>query len=73
MNTKNQKKIVANLLGVGKNRVKLNPDKLADIKEAITKSDLRSLLATNSIKVKKVSGQSRFASRKIKIQKRQRY
>jgi len=70
MNVKNQKKLAAKLLGVGKNRVFLDTSKLSEIKEAITKTDLRSLIAGKAIKVKPIKGHSRAHARKILIQKR---
>ncbi|MEK6934476.1 MAG: 50S ribosomal protein L19e [Nanoarchaeota archaeon] len=70
MNIKNQRRVASKLLKIGKKRVKFDIEKLAEIKEAITKSDLRSLIAKKIIKSKKQKGHSRVRSRKIKRQKK---
>ncbi len=69
MNVSHQKKLIARAIGIGKERVKIDPEKLADIKEAITKADLRSLISSGAIKIKQKTGHSKSRSRKIKIQK----
>lgn len=70
MNLKNKKRIAAQLLKAGTKRVWFNPDKLSEIKEAITKEDIRNLIREGSIRVKQKKGISRFRVRKILIQKR---
>jgi large subunit ribosomal protein L19e len=65
-----QKRISAQLLKVGTKKVWFDPEKLTEIKEAITKSDIRSLIAAKSIKIKKAPLQSRSGARKITLQKR---
>lgn len=65
-----QKRIAAELLKVGKSRVKLDITKLQEIKESITKSDIRSLIKKGIITAKTTSYQSKYRSRKLKIQKR---
>lgn len=70
MKLRNQKRIAAKILKVGKKHVKFDPDKLSEIKEAITKADLRSLVGQNIIKKKQYQSQSRSRARKIAEQKR---
>ncbi|MEK6856639.1 MAG: 50S ribosomal protein L19e [Nanoarchaeota archaeon] len=70
MKLKNQRRIAAQILGVGTSKVWLNPEKLSEIKEAITKSDIRSLISIRTITAKKIPHQSRSRSRKLKIKKR---
>lgn len=70
MNVRNQKETIAKLFKVGIYRVKFDPQKIPEIKEAITKSDLRSLVSSKAIMIKKKQGHSKSRSRKIKIQKR---
>ncbi|MAG45361.1 MAG: 50S ribosomal protein L19e [Nanoarchaeota archaeon] len=65
-----QKRIAGQLLKVGTKKVWFDPEKLTEIKEAITKSDIRSLIAGKFIKIKKAPSQSRSRARKIRIQKR---
>ena len=70
MNLKNKKRLAGILLKRGLKRVWFNPDKLSEIKEAITKDDIRNLIRDGSIRVKPKIGNSRFRSRKLLIQKR---
>ncbi|MBI2499258.1 50S ribosomal protein L19e [Candidatus Woesearchaeota archaeon] len=69
MNVRNQRRVVARSFNVGIDRVKLDPGKLTEIKEAITKADLKSLISTGAISIIKKKGHSKVRSRKIKIQK----
>ncbi len=65
-----RKRIAAQILKVGVNRVLLSKDRLKDIKEAITKEDIRGLIKEGAIKSKQKKGISKFRSKKIKKQKR---
>ncbi len=65
-----QRRIAAQLLKVGVNRISFDENRLNDIKDAITKLDLRSLIKEKAIKVKPVVGQSRFRVRERLKQKR---
>lgn len=69
MNLKTQKRISAQILKVGVNKIKFDPDKLDDIKEAITKTDIRSLIKRKVIIKRPVNYQSRARARMIKRQK----
>lgn len=70
MNLKSQKRIAANLLKVGVNRVKFDETKLKEIKEALTKEDIRGLIKEKTITAKPKKGISSFRSKKLKTQKR---
>ncbi len=70
MNLKNQKRLSAQLLKVGINKVWFDPTRLDEIKEAITKADLKSLVNNSVIQAKPTKGVSRFRARKKKLQKR---
>ena len=65
-----QKRIAAQILKVGTGKIWFDPEKLSEIKEAITKSDIRSLVRTKAIKVKKLPHQSRARARRARLQKR---
>ena len=65
-----QKRIIADSKGVSKKRVTFDETMLEEIKEAITKGDLKSLIKDKSIKIKPVRGVSRSRARKIGEQKR---
>ena len=70
MNLKSKKDIATKILKAGRKRVWFNPEKLSDIKEAITKEDLKGLMKEGSIRIKKKEGQSRGRARKILEQKK---
>jgi len=48
-----QKRLAANILKVGQSRVVMDPDHFEDIKNAITRSDIRKMINHGYIKVKK--------------------
>lgn len=64
-----QKRIVASILKCGVNRVWFNPERLSDIENAISREDLRRLVADGAIKARQKKGVSRGRAR-IKIAKR---
>jgi large subunit ribosomal protein L19e len=70
MKVSGQKTISARILGVGKNKVWFDKNKLSEIKEAITKADLRSLIGQRIIQKKPDQGTSRVRARKRIIQRR---
>ncbi|MBW3001791.1 50S ribosomal protein L19e [Candidatus Woesearchaeota archaeon] len=65
-----QKRLAAEMLKCSPNRVHFVPERLSDIKEAITKADIRGLIKQGVIKERPVIGISRVRARKIKLQKR---
>jgi len=65
-----QKKLAANVLGCSEKRVVFDPARLEDIKEAITKTDIRLLIGEGSIKERPMIGVSRGRANKRRIQKR---
>jgi large subunit ribosomal protein L19e len=65
-----QKRLAADVLKCSPKRVWIGPDESGDIKEAITKVDIKSLVKKGLIKKKPVKGISRFRARKIKNQKK---
>lgn len=69
MNLRSQKKIAATLLKVGLTRVYFDPNRLEEIKQAITKADIRSLIKDLAIQKKPSSSISKGRLRKIRIQK----
>lgn len=70
MNLKNKKKLAAKMLGVGAGRVWVDPNNNAEMKEAVTREDLRKLVKKGVILVKQKKGVSRARARKNLIQKR---
>lgn len=65
MKLENKKELVGRALGVGRNRIIFNKERLAEIKEAITKQDIRDLLGSGAIYIKEVRGR-KHALRKNK-------
>ena len=65
-----QKRLAANIMKCSEKRISFDQSRLEDIKEAITKLDIKSLITGGAIKVKPVKGVSRFRARKISLQKR---
>ncbi len=64
-----QKRLSAQILKCGRNRVRFDPNRLEEIKEAITKTDIRKLISEGAISKKRPLNTSRFWSRKTKMQK----
>ena len=62
-----KKQLAANVLEVGNERVWFNPARLDEIKEAITRQDIRDLFKEGVIKIKQITGK-----RKQKKQKKRR-
>lgn len=70
MKLDNQKKIAAQISKCSRKRIWLDPDRLSDIKEAITKVDIKSLIKEGVIRKRQAKGVSRVRARKILVQKR---
>jgi len=64
-----QKRLASQVLDVSQKRVKFDTQRLADIKEAITKTDIRQLVSEKAITKVQEKGVSRGRARKIKTQK----
>ncbi|MBI4452642.1 50S ribosomal protein L19e [Candidatus Woesearchaeota archaeon] len=64
-----QRRLSAQILNCGENRIRFDPDSLEEIKEAITKADIRGLISKGVISKKRLLNTSRFWARKIKRQK----
>ncbi len=65
-----QKRIAADILKVGLDRIKFDQSRLSDIKESITKQDIRALIREGAIKAVPLNTTSKFWVRKNKAQKR---
>jgi large subunit ribosomal protein L19e len=60
---KAQKRLAADVLDVGKNRVWFDPDRQGDIVEAITREDIRELVDEGAIRAEDTQGNSRGQAR----------
>ena len=67
MNLGKKKQLAARTLGVGKSRVHFVNENLNEIKEAITKQDIRDLVSSGAIKVKEVKGRRKVLRKSKKI------
>lgn len=65
-----QRRIAAQVLGVGKNRVWFDPSRINEIKEAITKEDIKALVKEKAIKKKPVIGVKRRAGKLRQLRKK---
>lgn len=66
MNLEKKKQLAARTLGIGKGRVIFNKERLDEIKEVITKQDIKDLLKNNAISVKEISGRKKKIKRKTR-------
>ncbi len=69
MNLRSQRRMAAEVLDVGKSRVWIDPERVEDVSEAITKQDIRNLVESGVIKKKNKKGTSRGRARKNESQK----
>jgi large subunit ribosomal protein L19e len=70
MSLRNQKRIAADVLKIGKSRVWIDPDRFEDVSVAITRGDVRGLVDEGAIKTRPEVGVSRGRSRHKHKQKR---
>lgn len=70
MKLNTQKRLAASVLGISSKRVKLDPERLTEIKEAITKSDIRSLMREGAITSVHKRGVSRSRARDKILQRK---
>lgn len=67
---RNKKALAAKVLDISPKKVHFSPEALGEIQKAITRSDLRGLIAMGKISLKRVPQQSRARARSIARQKR---
>lgn len=65
-----QRRIAADIFKSGINRVSFDTSRLNEIKEAITKADIRKLIKDSAINLNQIKGISSFRTKKIRLQKR---
>ncbi len=63
MKLNKKKELAARVLGVGKNRIVFNNERLDEIKEAITKQDIRDLFKNKVIRIKEIKGSKKIVRR----------
>lgn len=70
MDLKNQRRLASEILGCGENRIWMDPTRMEDVGEAITRADVRRLIDSKAIKAKQKVGVSRGRARYLQEQKR---
>ncbi|MEM4625283.1 MAG: 50S ribosomal protein L19e [Candidatus Pacearchaeota archaeon] len=66
MNLKKKKDLAARTLKLGKERVILDPNRIDEIKEAITKQDIRDLVKDGAIRIAPKKGRKKKQKRKTR-------
>ncbi len=69
MDVKFQRRLAADILKCGEERVWMDPNALDEIKEAVTREDVRMLIKRGLIKKKQVKGTSRVRANYLKEQR----
>lgn len=64
MKLEKKRALAARTLGVGKGRIVFNSSRLAEVKEAITKQDIKDLHASGAIIINEISGRKRIVKSK---------
>ena len=70
MNLTTQKRLAADILKVGLNRVWIDPEQIEEVSRAITRDGVRQLINQGAIKAKPKNGISSYRSKKIAQQKK---
>ena len=66
MNLSKKKQLASKVLKIGKKRIRFSNENLAEIKEAITKQDIKDLYKEGIITIKPVKGRKRIKKRKTR-------
>ncbi|MCD6300669.1 MAG: 50S ribosomal protein L19e [Staphylothermus sp.] len=65
-----QKRLAAEILGVGESRIWIDPNRIEDVADAITKEEIRGLIKDGVIQVRPVHSNSRERWRKRHLQRK---
>ena len=63
MNLRNKKELVARVLGVGVNKIIFDSSRLDEIKESLTRQDMKDLLKSRAITIKEARGKRKIVKR----------
>lgn len=69
MSLKSQRRLAAAILGIGVNRVWIDPEKLEDVEVAITRDEIKKLIHEGVIKGSPEKSQSRYRAKLIRSKK----
>ena len=67
---RSQRRIAASILKVGENRVYIDPELIWDVELALTREDIKKLIADGVIRAKQKQGISRARAKKRLLQRR---
>ncbi|HML05944.1 MAG TPA: 50S ribosomal protein L19e, partial [Methanobacterium sp.] len=70
MNLTTQKRLAADILKVGENRVWIDPERTEEVSRAITRENIKQLIDDKAIRAKPQTGISSYRSKKIAAQKK---
>jgi len=70
MSARSQRRIAANILKIGENRVWLDPEDMDAISSAITRTEIRKLIHEGAIRTQPEKGSSKGRARTVKSKKR---
>jgi large subunit ribosomal protein L19e len=70
MDLKNQRRLAAEILDCGENRIWMDPTRMEDVGDAITRADIRRLINDKAIRARQKKGVSRGRARHIQKQKK---
>ncbi|NLI74253.1 MAG: 50S ribosomal protein L19e [Euryarchaeota archaeon] len=70
MDLKNQKRMAAEILDCGYNRVWIDPNRVEDVADAITRADIRTAIASGTIKARPKKGISKGRTRHDQAQRK---
>ncbi|HID19204.1 TPA: 50S ribosomal protein L19e, partial [Candidatus Bathyarchaeota archaeon] len=71
MSLKSQRRLAAQVLGVGESRVWIDPEKFEDVSSAITRLEIEQLIRSGAIKAKPEKGVSRGRARVRRVKHKQ--
>ncbi|RLG90537.1 50S ribosomal protein L19e, partial [Candidatus Bathyarchaeota archaeon] len=70
MSLKSQRRLAAEILKIGENRVWIDPERIEDVQMAITREEIKKLIHEGAIKKLKEKGVSRARARVIREKKK---
>lgn len=72
INLHSKKKLISRVTGVGVHRLRLDPDKLDEVADAITRNNARGMITAGFVTIKPIKGTSRGRARFKKVQRSKR-
>ncbi len=66
MNLEKKRALASRALNIGKNRISFNPERLNEIKDSLTKQDIRDLVSSRAILIKEIKGRKQNEKRKTR-------